>query len=74
MGGHSNGGAGGSGSCTGNVFAVGLGTGVPWTGGEAHGEPRGDTLEGGKPERDSKMFTPTFFLISVLFLSLSTKF
>ena len=23
-------------------------------GGEGHGEPRGDTLEGGKPEKESK--------------------
>lgn len=29
---------------------VGLVTGVPWTGGDGHGEPRGDTLEGGKPD------------------------
>ncbi len=30
---------------------MGLGTGVPWMGGDGHGEPRGDTLEGGKPEK-----------------------
>lgn len=42
----------GSGSCTEHVFIVGLATGVPWTGGDGHGEPRGDTLEGGKPEKD----------------------
>lgn len=40
-----------SGSCTKQVFVVGLETGVPWTGGEGHGEPRGDALEGGNPER-----------------------
>lgn len=38
-----------SGSCTKQVFVVGLETGVPWTGGEGQGEPRGDTLEGGNP-------------------------
>lgn len=31
---------------------MGLETGVPWTGGEGHGEPRGDTLEGGNPEKE----------------------
>lgn len=43
----------GSGSCTEHVFVVGLETGVPWTGGDGHGEPRGDTLERGKPEKES---------------------
>lgn len=26
---------------------------MPWTGGDGHGEPRGDTLEGGKPEKET---------------------
>lgn len=30
--------------------------GVPWTGGDRHGEPRGDTLERGKPERKKRLF------------------
>lgn len=47
----------GSGSCTRHVFVVGLETGVPWTGGDGHGEPRGDTLEGGKPEKEEKNLT-----------------
>lgn len=42
----------GSGSCTEHVFVVGLETGVPWAGGDEHGEPRGDMRAGGKPERD----------------------
>lgn len=41
----------GSGSCTEQDLDVGLVTGVPWTGGDGHGEPRGDTLEGGKPDK-----------------------
>lgn len=45
-----------SGSCTKQVFVVGLETGVPWTGGEGQGEPRGDTLEGGNPAREHKEF------------------
>lgn len=32
---------------------VGLEMGVPWMGGEGHGEPGGDTLEGGKPDKES---------------------
>lgn len=51
MGGHSDRVSAGSGSCAGHVLAVGLETGVSWTGGEGHGEPRGDTLGGGKPEK-----------------------
>lgn len=47
----SDGGLAVSGSCTKQVFVVGLETGVPWTGGEGHGEPRGDTLEGGNPKK-----------------------
>lgn len=38
-----------SGSCTEQVFTVGLETGEPWTGGDGHGEPREDTCKGGKP-------------------------
>lgn len=33
---------------------MGLETGVPWTGGEGHGEPSGDTLEGGNPVREQR--------------------
>lgn len=40
---------GGSGSSTEHVLMVGLVTGEPWMVGDGHGEPRGDTLEGGKP-------------------------
>lgn len=45
----------GSGSCTGHIFVVGLETGVARTGGEGHGELRGDTLEGAKPDNDSNV-------------------
>lgn len=39
--------------------------GVPWMGGEGHGEPGGDTLEGGKPDKESKKV--------ILFTSLREK-
>lgn len=48
----------GSGSCTGHILVVGLETGVPRTGGEGHGELRGDTLEGAKPDNDSNVVKP----------------
>lgn len=47
-----------SGSCTGDIFVVGLKTGVPRRGGEGHGELRGDTLEGAKPDNDSNVVEP----------------
>lgn len=58
VGGRSEMGAADSRSWAWHVFVVGLETGVPWTGGEGHGggEPSGDKLEGGKPEKYSKMF------------------
>lgn len=40
-----------SGSSTDGLLVVGLFTGVPWTGGEWHGEARGEMLEEGKPVR-----------------------
>lgn len=52
----------GSGSCTEHVLMVGLETGVPWTGGDEHGEPRGDTLEGGKPKKESDTDSNVFRL------------
>lgn len=58
VGGHSDRGTAGSGSFTGHVLVVGLETGVPRTGGEGHGEPRGDTLEGAKPEKDINVLKP----------------
>lgn len=43
-----------SGSWTKQVFIVGLEAGVPWAGGDGHGDPRGDMLDGGKPK--NKLF------------------
>lgn len=54
----------GSGSCTGHIFIVGLGTGVPWMGGDGHGEPRGDMLEGGRPKQ-KKRNTEFFWRIQI---------
>lgn len=65
----------GSGSCTKHVFVVGLETGVPWTGGEGHGEPRGDTVEGGKPEKESNtdsMLFSLYIIYSYYYLSISS--
>ena len=60
MGKHSDTAAADSGSRVRHVFVVGLETGVSWTGGEGHGEPRGDTLEGEKPGKHSKMVSISF--------------
>lgn len=41
----------GSGSSTGQVFTVGLESGVPWVGGDGQETPRGGMVDGGKPAR-----------------------